>query len=343
MQELKEYFGSLEEAWKAEAEELRSFKFLRGKVESWLALRKTLEPLRYVESLSNKGYEVVTYFDEAYPEPLRSLYDPPAVLYGRGKLKDIDAQAIAVVGARRPTPYGRQVARMLARDLARAGVWVISGMARGIDTEAHLGALEGQGSTVAVLGSGLDVVYPRENKGLCQRIADNGAVISEFPPATPPEPKNFPIRNRIISGLAKGVLVVEARAKSGALITVDWALEQGRDVFAVPGPITSELSQGTNHLIKQGAKPVTSVEDILEEYQVVLKACGNASGEVAGAGLSKEQERLLHLVSGQPVHLDELVRLSGLPYGQLSGLLLELEIRGIIEVLPGNYVIRLRG
>jgi len=343
MRELKEYFGSFRQAWEAGAEELKPFRFLPGKLEALVAARRTLDVLGYAESLEKKGFGVVTYLDETYPESLSTLYDPPAVLYGKGRLADLDMRAIAVVGARRPTPYGRQVARLLAKELALAGFWVISGMARGIDTEAHLGALEGQGCTVAVLGSGLDVIYPRENKGLFQRIAQNGAVVSEFPPGTPPEPKNFPIRNRIISGLAKGVLVVEAKAKSGALITVDWALEQGRDVFAVPGPITSELSQGTNYLIKQGAKPVTSVTDILEEYQVVLQAPQKVSPQASEHPASPEQRKVLNLLGSEPVHLDQLVRLSGLTAGELSGILLELQIQGIIEVLPGNYVIRLRG
>ncbi|HOV42539.1 MAG TPA: DNA-processing protein DprA [Syntrophothermus lipocalidus] len=343
MQELKDYFGGFREVWEAEAGELKAFRFLPGKLDALLAARKNLDPLAYREVLYSKGYSIRTIFDKTYPEALRSLYDPPAVLYGWGKVETLDQQAIAVVGARKPSPYGRQIARSMATDLARAGFWIVSGMARGIDTEAHLGALEAGGRTVAVLGSGIDVVYPRENKGLYSRIAETGVVVSEFPPGTPPEPKNFPIRNRIISGLSKGVLVVEARVKSGALITADWALDQGRDVFAVPGPITSRLSQGTNNLIKQGAKLVTTVEDILEEYQLVLKDTETGALPLGDLDRSSEFDMVLDLLGTEPVHLDQLVRLSGLTPGQLSGMLFELQIRGIIEVLPGNYFIRLRG
>lgn len=336
---LIDYFGSAKEAWEADLDELQSFPHLSGKVSDLLEARRRLDPVREYETLLRKGFRATTILDSGYPAVLRNIYDPPAVLYSLGNLEALNERALAVVGARNATPYGKQMARELARGIALAGYWVVSGMARGIDTEAHQGALDVGGLTVAVLGSGLEVIYPRENSRLFDRIAATGVVMSEFPPSTPPEPKNFPIRNRIISGLSRGVVVVEARARSGALITADLALEQGRDVFAVPGPVTSKTSQGTNNLIKQGAKLVSSVEDVLEEYQLVLRS---QEVEATNPPLGEKAVKVLELLGPEPVHLDRLVAATAWQPGELATLLLQLEIQGIIEVLPGNYFIKLR-
>ncbi|NMA64434.1 MAG: DNA-protecting protein DprA [Syntrophomonadaceae bacterium] len=339
MRKLIDYFGGGKKIWEADASELQASLLLSGKVEELMAARRKYDPRREYENMIRRGYRATTIFDDEYPEVLKTIYNPPAVLYSRGQIEKLNHKGLAIVGARKASSYGRNVARGLARDLARAGYCIISGMARGIDTEAHRGALEADGCTVAVLGSGIDVIYPRENTGLYDRIAASGVVISEFPLHSPPESKNFPIRNRIISGLSRGVVVVEARARSGALITVDFALEQGRDVFAVPGPITSKNSEGTHNLIKQGAKLVGSAEDVLEEYQLTLRP---QTITQSSSRLGKEDGQILELLGPEPIHLDQLVSGTGLKPGVLASLLLRLEMEGIIEALPGNYFIKLR-
>jgi len=218
--------------------------------------------------INKAGAEVLTVFDEGYPENLKNIYDPPVVLYIKGSFKKEDELSVSIVGSRKCTYYGMNMADKIAEQLASAGVTVVSGFARGIDTSAHKGALKAKGRTIAVLGSGLDNIYPVENKPLVEKIIKNGALISEFPMSMPPNKNNFPRRNRLISGLSRAVLVVEAANRSGALITADFALEQGRDVFAVPGTADRLLSMGTNSLIKQGAKLVDSAEDILEEFKI---------------------------------------------------------------------------
>lgn len=339
MLSLVEKLGGARAVWEAEPGALLEAGLSDSRVAALVQARQSADPEADFEALSRKGMQVTTIRDAVYPEALRNIYDPPAVLYCLGTPESLNTQAMAVVGSRNCSAYGRKVAFSLGHDLARAGYWVVSGLARGIDTEVHLGVLAAGGRTVAVMGSGLEVVYPRENARLFARIAETGLVLSEFPPQTPPEPKNFPIRNRIISGLSRGVVVVEAAARSGALITADFALEQGRDVFAVPGPINVKTSQGTNNLIKQGAKLVTCVEDILEEYQLVLRS---QEPERAGHSLGPDAERVLALLGSEPVHLDRLVAATHLSAGTLASLLLQMEFRGIIEELPGNYFVKLR-
>ena len=247
-----------------------------------------------------KGYSLLTLADAEYPSLLREIFDPPCVLYGIGRIDVLESAAVAVVGSRHPTPYGRGMAERLARDLAERGLVVVSGLALGIDTAAHVGALGG-GRTVAVLGSGLDVPYPKSNRKLFDRIAVEGAVISEFPLGTDPLAANFPRRNRIISGLSLGVVVVQAGKGSGSLITANYALEQGRDVFAVPGNVGTE-SQGTNQLIKEGAKLVVSSDDILEEILPQWRREENKIEEVEDQGkrLSEEERRLYALLGDAP-------------------------------------------
>ncbi|HEY8342544.1 MAG TPA: DNA-processing protein DprA [Calditerricola sp.] len=313
---------------------------------------------------------LLTYWDAAYPSLLAHIADPPPVLFVRGDLKALDAPGLAIVGTRRPTPYGRAAARRLAFDAAGQGWTVVSGLAAGIDGEAHLGALEAGGTTVAVLGCGVDVVYPRQHRRLYERIwREGGLVLSELPPGTPPQKGFFPRRNRIISGLSHGVVVVEAGEKSGSLITADLALEQGREVFAVPGSIFSPESRGPHALIQQGAKLVTGIDDVLSELagaaglaatsradarvQAAAGTGAGRGGRAHDAGSSSEtppeppfltalspEERAVwpHLVRG-PVHVDDLVAATGLTPGALHAALLALELRGwVMQLAGGLYV-----
>jgi DNA processing protein len=266
-----------------------------------------------------------------YPPLLEQLYDPPPQLFLRGSSADLLTRAaVAVVGARSCSPYGAQVARSLARELASAGVVVISGLARGIDGEAHRGALEGGGRTVAVLGCGIDRDYPRSHADLATRIREEGAVVSEYPPGIEPAPWRFPARNRIIAGLALATVVVEARERSGALITADFALELGREVFAVPGEITAALSAGTNDLLRQGAAPLLSADDVLEAIGVERRVA-------APAPVSETAERLLPLVTDTSRDADELIRLSGVESGPVAAALIELELAGLVAEADGVY------
>lgn len=290
-----------------------------------------------MERLAQAKVKYVTLLDADYPENLKTIFDPPPVLYYRGELKAEDALAVAIVGSRRATPYGRESATRLARELARAGVTVVSGLARGIDSCAHRGALAGGGRTLAVLGSGLDVIYPPENARLYAEIAENGAVISEFPLGTAPEPGHFPRRNRVISGLSRAVVVVEAARTSGSLITADCALEQGREVLAVPGPITSPMSWGTNNLIKQGAKLLQEVTDVLS----TLGLPSPGVEEAAKPDLTTQEEKVYSFFSERALHIDELVHLSGLTVQEVTAILMMLELKGLVRQLPGKMFCRL--
>ncbi len=288
--------------------------------------------------------EVFSLTDKDYPTNLRYIYDPPSTFYVKGKILPEDNVAIAIVGSRRATYYGLKNAQSLSFELAAKGITIISGLARGIDSAAHRGALEAKGRTIAVLGSGLNIIYPRENKKLAEKISQNGAVVSEFPLDTAPHPHNFPRRNRIISGLSLGVVVIEAAKKSGALITANCALEQGREVFALPGKVDSFTSCGTHSLIKEGAKLVGSVEDIIEELEP-LKFCRAAQTKSEGkAGiepnLPQEERQVYSCLSSEPVHLDELVQKVDISYGKLLTSLLKLEYKKLIKELPGKIFVK---
>lgn len=308
-------------------------------IEQIVMVRKTCDPLQYLHYINDMQIRVVTCEDQGYPSQLHTIADPPVVLYYRGDISCASKVCLAMVGARRASEYGRQVSREMSRMLGAHGVVVVSGLARGIDSEAHRGVMQGGGQTIAVLGSGVDVIYPPEHRKLYENIVQNGAVISEFPVHTGPQPGNFPRRNRIISGLSKGVIIIEARLKSGALITADFALEQGRDVFAVPGPIHSKTSEGTNSLIKQGASPCTGIEDILEEYPEICQVAAPA-GEMQPIQLNQREHSLLQALETGKCHADELLRRSKMPAGELSTVLLKLELAGIVQSLPGNYYVK---
>lgn len=279
----------------------------------------------------------MTPADPEYPDALRTIFDPPSPLYVRGRIAPQDALAIAIVGARRATEYGKAVARWLARDLARCGVTVVSGLARGVDAEAHRGALDAGGRTLAVLGCGPDVVYPREHARLMDEVIGQGAVVSEFPPGTPPHPGQFPPRNRIISGLSLGVVVVEGRPDSGTLITADAALEQGREVFAVPGQIFDETSRAPHRLLLQGAKLVERVEHILEELRLPLPASRTAA---SAQTLDSDETAVYARVTLAPVQLDRLVAVCGLSVAAVSRAMTGLECKGLVVALPGHRFVR---
>jgi len=282
------------------------------------------------------------FFDEHYPEPLKEIPDSPLVLYARGSWQKGELPGIAVVGCRRASIYGLSVAKAFAGECARLGITTVSGMARGIDTAAHDGCLQAKGKTVAVLGSGLARLYPKENKRLCDKIAESGCVISEFSMTTGPLASNFPRRNRIISGLSYGVIVVEAAARSGALITSQCALEQGRDVFAVPGKIGQAQSVGTNRLIQQGAKLISGIGDVLEEFpqcQGMLRP--SRSGQSSPPLLTAKQQKISTLLSDEPLYIDEIINQSGLAAPDVTRILLDGECHGWVKRLPGNYFVKI--
>lgn len=295
---------------------------------------------REMEKAIRMGCQIVTQADSRYPDLLRQIPDPPPYLYLYGDTAAYPAM-IAMVGSRNATSYGLTTTRRLSSELARQGIAVVSGLARGIDTAAHEGALQGGGPTVAVLGSGLARIYPRENSALCRRIALQGAVISEFSLDAGPDAHHFPQRNRIISGMSLGTVVVEATRRSGSLITARMALEQNREIFAVPGSVNSFKSMGTHALIKEGAKLVTHVGDILEELPpLATNPAGWPEAEPARpleiANLSDEEQTLLKVLSPYPVHVDELTRLADMEAGRVVGILLTLELQGLVTQEPGK-------
>jgi DNA processing protein len=336
---LLDQFETPEAVFRAPMKRLLKIEGLGEKVAGQIQ-RGPLEKLVVTELslLKEVGGRIITLKDEDYPKRLKDIYDPPALLYIRGELKREDELAIAIVGSRKTSPYGRWITEKIGQDLAHHGVTVVSGMARGIDSVVHQGALQGGGRTIAVLGCGVDVIYPSENRSLFYQIIEHGAVLSEFPMGTPPEGGHFPRRNRIISGLSIGVVIVQASSESGSLITAGYALEQGREVFAVPGNVGAEGSRGTNRLIKEGAKLVESSEDILEEIlpqwrreeETVQKA------EIHVPDLPEDERLLYNLLGETPLHIDAIIRESQLDPGKVSSLLLNLELKGLISQWPGK-------
>lgn len=288
-----------------------------------------------LKSIQDSDMTVIGYDNSRYPEPLRQMADAPVVLYMRGDYQPDDRFALAIVGSRRLSEYGEGVTLRIANELSRAGFTIISGMARGIDTLAHRSTLAAGGRTIAVFGSGPDICYPAENRGLMQKIISSGCVLSEFAPGTEPRKEHFPRRNRLISGLSLGVLVIEATAKSGALITAQYALEQNKEVFAVPGRITSKNSEGTNRLIKQGARIVLDTEDIIEELAPMLKGFITRRDDVKQA-ISKEESRLCDMLTREPKHIDILARETGMPSHEILNTLLSLELKGIARQSQGK-------
>ncbi len=334
---LLHHFGSPEQVFKASPEELATVQGLSavaaGQIHSH-DYRKFAD--RESEALRRSDIRIVEFLSEEYPKILLEIPDYPPFLYVRGSLRSAEC-SIAVVGSRRASSSGLSTTERLARDLALRGITVISGMARGIDTAAHRGALKGGGRTIGVLGSGIDLIYPPENLKLFDQVAGQGALISEFPLGTAPLAENFPRRNRIISGLSRGVLVIEAVEKSGSLITARCALEQGREVFAVPGNINYPGSRGPNRLIKEGAALTESVEDIIANLPHRTPPLSLQEEPLPSFSLTPQEASVYTLLAESPLHADEITVKCGLTAGEVSAMLLRLELKGAVTRLPGNY------
>jgi len=294
-----------------------------------------------IDLLQKHHSTLVSFWDEDFPARLKTIADAPAILFVKGSVSGADKFSIAIVGTRQPTTYGTMVTERLTADLVSRGLTIVSGLARGVDTIAHRAALKAGGRTLAVLGSGLDQIYPAENRRLAEEIAASGAIISEYFFGAKPDAPNFPRRNRIISGLSLGTVVVEAGEKSGALITASMALEQGREVFAVPGSIFSAKSVGAHRLIQEGARLVNSVDDVLSELTAQLELFGKTSQPRAPlAGLNPAEQRLYDLLSHEPMHIDALARQANLPSAQVLSTLLQLEFKNGVQQLPGKMFVR---
>ena len=334
-------FGDLEPAWRASEGQLREIGFDARAIDNLRETRQTLDLDRLVGQVEASGAHVLTWDSPDYPSLLRQIPAAPPVIFVRGGFEPVDQWAVAIVGTRRLSAYGRLVAHDLATGLARNGITIVSGLARGIDGVAHRAALEADGRTIAVMGCGIDRVYPPEHRDLAHAIvAGQGAIVTDFPLGTEPSSANFPARNRLISGLSLGVLVIEAGERSGALITARFALEQDREVFAVPGNVNSPVSVGTNRLIQQGAKLVMGVEDILEELNLRM-ASEQAAAQVVLPD-SAEEAALLSQLSTQPLHVDDLGRLTGMPSYLISSTLTLMELKGMVQQVGGMNYVRLR-
>jgi len=339
-------FGSPDDVFRASPAQLRACSLSAEtaqavvKKEAFKRAEKELAHLRKMD-----GCRLLHWTEPEYPQTLLQIYDPPVLLYVRGDAQVLNAPSISIVGTRKPTLYGTQMAERLGRDLASRGLAIVSGLARGIDAIGHQGALAAKGRAIGVLGTGINVCYPKENKKLYDRVLERGAIISEFPLHTHPAPENFPIRNRVVAGMPLGVVVVEGAEYSGSLITARLAMEFGREVFGVPGNVTQEVSFAPNQLIKQGAKLVTSAEDIIEELPTPVRAAlvkaeqpetehRNRLLEQSLEGAAKKLYELLQV--DQPVHIDDIVERSGLNSSEVLATLFEMEMKGIVRQLPGK-------
>jgi len=350
LRKLLGYFDKPENILKASKEKLLAVSGIAGNIANQIHSVKKEDIDREFDLAKRYNLKILTVYDKEYPWNLKNIPDPPIVIYVKGNLKEEDKFSIAIVGSRRASFYGLASAERFAAELSCCGFTIVSGMARGIDTYAHKGAIKQGNRTIAVMGYGLKHIYPPENKELIEEIAGKGAVVSEFPMDAPPLRQNFPRRNRVISGLSLGVLVVEAARNSGALITADFALEQGREVFALPGKVDSRTSFGTNGLIKQGAKLVSCVDDVLEEFNLPAvksnQPCEPAKeikyDSEKSQGLSCQEALLLHnLVYDQPLALDEIVEQTNLNVASVLDVLLKLQMKKLVRQLPGKQFIRM--
>ena len=335
---LEKYFIDLCSIWYVSKEDILNIKGINEKTK--LEILKCRNDVYYEElneKIKKSGATVITILDEQYPASLFNIYDSPRVLYIMGQLIPRDNMSIAMVGSRKATAYGKWAAEKFATELGRMGITLVSGLARGIDTQVHTSALNANTRTIAVLGCGVDVVYPSSNRGLYNKILNNGCIISEFPLGTRPFPQNFPQRNRIISGLSLGVVVIEASDKSGSLITAHHAIEQGKDVFALPGNINSVYSRGTNLLIKDGAKLLMSIEDIIEEiYELKCKYNDLKKDAVDYSNLSENETKVLKCISERPIHCDMISYITGINISNINSILTILEMKNLIKQLPGK-------
>lgn len=336
---LLDHFGSADLVLAAPLHEVAGIEGLDKRALEKLEVAQSADIAPDLEKLAEIGASLITLEDAAYPLNLREIHDPPPVLYVRGELKETDKFAVSIVGTRRPSNAGAQVASSIARDLARYGFAIVSGMAYGIDSCAHEGAVAAGGRTIAVAGCGIDIVYPPANKDLYQRISDHGAVLSEFPIGTGPEPWQFPVRNRIISGLSLSTIVIEAPEKSGALLTAGCAADQGRDVYVVPGDVRSGLSKGCHALLRDGAKLIEGAEDILQEMGVPVEAAQARLSEIPD-DISDDEKSVLSILSLEEKHVDSIIVDSKLDAAGVNAILVTLEIKGLAKRIPGNCFVR---
>lgn len=337
MQALIQHFGDLEVAWKASPGELAEAGLGAKVIERILQARAEIDLEKLWARIEAQGITILTWEDDNYPGRLREIEQPPPVLYVRGEYLPDDLFAVAIVGTRRVTAYGRQITEELASFLAANGITVISGLARGVDAIAHQTTLKAGGRTIAVLGSGVDKIYPPEHRGLAERMTGRGAVISDYAPGTPPDASNFPPRNRIISGLSLAVVVVEAGETSGALITAEFAAEQGREVFAVPGSILAPQSKGTNKLIQRGALPLLSMNDLMQALDLTRMGEQKAARKLIPA--DETEARLMNVLGSEPLHVDEIRNQAELPIEKVSATLALMELKGMVRQVGGmNYV-----
>lgn len=337
LQALREHFGDLSLAWQAPLDALQAAGLSHKIAERVIQARASVDLEGFMEQIAAQGIQVLTWEDEAYPSRLKEIDQPPPILYLRGELTTEDSWAVAVVGTRRVTAYGRQVTEELASYLAQNGVTVVSGLARGVDAISHQAALKAGGRTLAVMGNGVDRIYPPENRALAEQILANGALLSDYAPGTPPEGANFPPRNRIISGLSLAVVVVEAGETSGALITAQFAVDQGREVFAVPGNILAPQSKGTNRLIQDGARPLLSARDVLEALNLTRVSEQRLVRKVLPA--DEVEMEVLNVLAHEPMHVDEIRNRTGLPIERVSATLVMMELKGFVRQVGGmNYV-----
>ncbi len=340
---LLDRFGSPQAIFKASDKELFSTSGIgTDLIENIRDKEKHLDLKQEISLIKRLGIKLIPFIGPDYPPLLKNISSPPLLLYVRGEFKELDYKmSVAIVGTRKASYYGKTITFELADNLAQAGFTIVSGMARGIDTSAHQGALKQKGRTIAVLGSGLNFIYPRENKKLSEEIAQAGALISEFPLNTSPDRFNFPRRNRIISGLSLGIVVVEAGEKSGALITANFALEQGRDIFAIPGKIDSEYTQGTHKLIQDGAKLVTGWTDIASELMPQINWDTNRKPEERfHEKLEEKESKIYNLLSSEPIQIEEIIKETKMSSPEALSVLLSLELKGIIKQLPGKFFVK---
>ena len=340
VQRMLKAFGDLRSAWEAPRSGLCAAGLDDRTTEAILSARSRLDPESLLDRCAQSGIRPLVWEDAEYPLCLKELPAPPPVLYLKGNLREADAISAAVVGTRKMTAYGREVTRIFASALAASGITVVSGMARGIDAEAHNAALERHGRTLAVFGCGVDVVYPPEHARLARRIAESGALLSDYPPGTPPDAANFPPRNRIIAGLSIVTLVVEAGEESGALLTASYAADYGREVFAIPGSVLSESSRGCNRLIASGAHPATSPEEFLSALDI--QRIGPSIQMRMAIPDSPVEAKILNALSSEPMHIDRLKAKVGLPVEEISGTLAMMELKGMVRPVGGMQFIALR-
>jgi DNA processing protein len=337
LRRLIERFGSLEAAWSASLRELGAVLDATS-AEAVVAARREIDLDKEMERIERAGARVLTMLDPEYPRLLREVPAPPPVLYVRGTLTPQDERAVAIVGTRRATSYGLDVAHQIARDLAAFGVTVVSGLALGIDGQAHRGAIAAEGRTIGVLGCGVDIVYPGSHRRLYEEMVEHGAIISDYPLGTGPAAVNFPPRNRIIAGLSLGIVVVEAPTKSGALITVDFAADYSRDVFAVPGSVLGEHSRGSHKVIRDGARLITSAADVMQDLGMAVVEPGEARQQALP--MTEEEEHLMNYIRWDPQHIDEIAAAAGLTAAESAALLTMLELKGAIKDKGGQQYAR---